>query len=105
MIRSDLNVGDLIKDLKEAYGKPVSILVDNYDLPLLNDDLSPRLRRQIISILAKFYEQIRANVDNVRLGLAIGEDYRIFRIFWRALKRCWRIQVKPQLRKTNNIQV
>lgn len=42
-IQYNLNVSDLILDLKDKYQKPINIFVDNYDLLLFNDEFSLQL--------------------------------------------------------------
>ncbi len=66
------NFGNAINELAQKHGKPVVILVDEYDAPVGHalDDVEKA--NTIRKLLSDFYIQIKGNVGNVRFMMMTG---------------------------------
>jgi hypothetical protein len=71
--RNAISVVHLIRDLWGKYHLPVSIIIDNYDTPLLSpQDLSEIGLNEVTRVLRQFYMQIPACSKMLRLVLIVG---------------------------------
>ena len=76
-IQRNLDVGLLIDDLEEKYHLPVSILIDNYDTPIIssiNYNKHQKVVKVLSTFLTTFYDKIRAYAeeDKLRLVFVVG---------------------------------
>ena len=68
----DDNFGTAIKTLAVRHGKPVVVLIDEYDAPVGHAIADPDKAEAIRDRLAAFYGQLKVNVANIRFLMMTG---------------------------------
>ncbi|MDR1947242.1 MAG: ATP-binding protein [Desulfovibrio sp.] len=62
----------LMQDLAQKSGKPVVVLIDEYDAPVLNSLSKPALLKEVREVMRGFYTQIKVASDYVHFAFITG---------------------------------
>ena len=68
----DVNFGKAINELVERHGKPVVVLIDEYDAPVGHAIADPDKAETIRERMAAFYGQLKLNVAKIRFLMMTG---------------------------------
>jgi len=70
--RRTWTISDLIEEMERKYGLPVSILIDNYDDPLMQSYTDKAQNELVMGQLTSFYSQIKTCAAKLRLVFIMG---------------------------------